>query len=128
MTQNDFLFFAGFFFLGQKCAAHGRLHANRLEEVCRDVENLNFLRLVFSGEIYFIPGVGGDAIERLRLFLPVEVRCRSDWNEINGAEPAAVALAVLVEQGDVTVGVLEGNWMEEESFGHAEDGGVRADA
>src|SRR6202041_659448 len=50
VTQNDLLVLADFFFVGQESTAHGRRHADRLEEIGGDVHGLNFLRRGVSGE------------------------------------------------------------------------------
>ncbi len=113
---------------GRKARPRRELHADRVKEICRYVERLDFLRFVATGEIHLIPRIGGDAVERLRLFLPVEIRRRRDRNIVDRGESTAFALDMLVEQRDVAVGVLEGNWMQQEGFRHAEDGGVRTDA
>src|SRR6267143_193726 len=77
----------------KRCAAQERLHADHREKVSCYSEVLDFLRFAVAGQVYFIPCVRGQIIERTHLLFPIEIRRRRNRIKVLGTETCAAILA-----------------------------------
>ncbi len=98
------------------------MHAEGREKIGGDLIVLDFLRRAIAGKVDAVPGVSAQLIKGLGLSLPFE---------IGGGRNGSVRKTVErfgIDQGDDAVSVLQRDGVQKKAFGHAEDGGIRADA
>ena len=96
VAQNDFLITAGLFLLRKKCTAQKWLHTDHREKIGGNLEVLDFLGFAVAGQVYFVPRVRGQFIERTHFLFPIEIRRGRNriqilWAETRAAIPTSCA-------------------------------------